>query len=228
MKFCFLLLTTILLASAAPEVEITSEPHHHQTLANEQVRVFQVEIRRDSPTVTHWHRHDYFYVSLGAAHISNEVAGKPPVDLELQNGETRFSQAPFAHVIRDLSSEPFRNVTVELLEDARLRKLSSPWKEERGLDILEGGTEDITMVKDGVRVSQIELQAGGIVPQTTRAKAALLIGLTDVNLREAGNAGHNTVIQVKAGESRWLRAGLAHAVRSEANHNSKFILLEFP
>ena len=47
-----LLLTTFLTAQSAPEVDITAEPHHHLVLANDQVRVFNVDVPphvRDSP-----------------------------------------------------------------------------------------------------------------------------------------------------------------------------------
>src|ERR1700740_1682119 len=94
-----LLLLTALLFTQTSEVEITAEPHHHLVLANDQVRVFNVEVPVGSATLMHWHHHDYIYVTLGAVEFSNEVEGKPPVILKLQDGETRFSPGPFAHLV---------------------------------------------------------------------------------------------------------------------------------
>jgi len=103
--------------AAAPEVEITAEPSHHLALENEHVRVFQVEVAPHAATLMHRHRHDYLFVTLGDSHVSNELAGKAPVDLKLSDGETRFTPGNFAHVARNLSDQPFRNVTIELMED---------------------------------------------------------------------------------------------------------------
>jgi len=109
-----LLIVPLLAAfAAAPEVEITSEPSHHLALENEHVRVFQVEVAPKTSTLLHWHRHDYFFVSLGDSHVVNEVVDKQPVDLKLADGETRFTPGNFAHVARNLSDRPFRNVTIE-------------------------------------------------------------------------------------------------------------------
>ena len=60
------------------EVEITSEPSHHQILQNAYVRVFKVEIAPNAATLMHRHHHDYFFVALAPATISSEVPGKPP------------------------------------------------------------------------------------------------------------------------------------------------------
>src|SRR5580704_18502949 len=112
---CIAFLLTIAVASPTPaaEVEITAEPLHHLALQNSYVRVFQVEIAPHAATLMHRHRHDYVFVTLGAAEISNEVAGKPPVTLKLQDGEVRAADGNFAHIARNLADTPFRNVTIE-------------------------------------------------------------------------------------------------------------------
>ena len=132
--FVAALLTLPLLAAlaVAPEVEITSEPSHHLVLENEHVRVFQVEIAPNTASLLHRHRHDYLFVALGDSHVSNEVVAKAPVDLKLANGETRFTAGNFTHVARNLSDQPFRNVTIDLIEDAKLRTAPSRWPMEGG------------------------------------------------------------------------------------------------
>ena len=150
-----------LAAQETQEVEITSEPRHHLALENEHVRVFQVEVAPHDQTLMHIHRHDYVFVTLGAAQLENDVKGKPPVMLRLQDGETRFTPGNFAHVARNLADTPFRNVTIELVGDEAAHKNPPPrWEEERGLHVLTGGTLDILFAQDGVRVSEIELQPG--------------------------------------------------------------------
>ena len=65
----------------------------------------------------HRHRHDYVFVTLGASQVENDVFGKPPATLKLQDGEVHFTPGNFAHVAKNLADAPFRNVTVELLKD---------------------------------------------------------------------------------------------------------------
>src|SRR5271157_2532401 len=169
MRSCaLLLLVPVLLFAQAAEVEITAEPHHRLAFANDQVRVFSVEVAPHSATLMHRHLHDYIYVTLGAADISNEVSGQPAAELKLADGETRFSPGPFAHLVRDLAEQPFRNVTVELLQDDKLRHSTPHWTEDRGLEILHGGTQEILFVKDGVRASEFDLQPGGKAPMRHR------------------------------------------------------------
>jgi len=70
-----LLATIILAAQTTNEVEITAEPHHHQALENEYVRVFKVEVPPHNDTLMHWHHHDYFFVTLGDTQVGNDVKG---------------------------------------------------------------------------------------------------------------------------------------------------------
>src|SRR5271157_125390 len=122
-----LLLVPFLVAQTAPEVETTAEPSHHLALENEYVRVFQVEVAPHASTLMHRHRPDYFFVTLGDSHISDEVEGRPPVELTLPDGETRFTPGNFAHIARNLSAQPFRDVTIEQLQDEKLRTVPSRW-----------------------------------------------------------------------------------------------------
>ena len=173
LAFFPILLSSIILCAQTGSVEITAEPSHHLILQNQYVRVFMVEVPPHQATLMHHHRHDYFYITLGASQIDNEVAGKPPATLSLHDGETRFTPGGFAHLVKTLSDQPFRNITVELMQDAKLRKSPPKWDEDRGLHILNGGTQDILFVKDGVRASEFQLNAGGVVPKRHHSRTAV-------------------------------------------------------
>src|SRR4051812_3017685 len=111
-------LLTCLLAGQAvspASVPITNEPSHHLALENEYVRVFKVEVAPRAATLMHRHEHDYMFVTLGDSQVSNERQGEKPVMLKLKDGETRFTKGGFAHVARNLSQQPFRNATIEIL-----------------------------------------------------------------------------------------------------------------
>jgi hypothetical protein len=225
-----LLLTTFLTAQSATEVEITAEPHHHLVLANDQVRVFNVDVAPRTETLLHRHGHDYFYVMFGASEIVNAVQGKDPVNVKLRDAQVGFTPGAFAHVVRDLD-QPFHNVTIELLQDDKLRHSTAKWDEDRGLEILHGGTQEILFVKDGVRVSEIELQPGGTVPRP--AGAYLLVAVSDLRLDAADkprNAPHNGWDQIdkKSGDANWIPPVALHALTNTTQRVARFVTLEFP
>jgi hypothetical protein len=91
------------------------EPHHHLKIENEYVRAYYVEVPPHDATQLHQHDHDYIFVALGDSDVTNAVLGKPEVRLQLKDGEVRFTRGGFAHVARNNSDAPFRNVTIEFL-----------------------------------------------------------------------------------------------------------------
>ncbi|MGH9504744.1 MAG: cupin domain-containing protein [Terriglobales bacterium] len=223
-----LLLAVVLSAQTASEVEITAEPGHHLVLQNQYVRVFKVEVAPHAATLMHHHRHDYIFVTLGPSQVENDVAGKAPAKLTLQDGETRFIPGGFAHIARNLSDQPFRNITIELLQDKKAHKSPLPkWDEERGLHILNGGTRDILFVKDGARASELALQPGGVLPSHHHAGPYLLVAVTDLDLRSDVAGQRPSQIQLKAGDVTWVKGGFTHALTNVGKQNARLITLEF-
>ena len=230
--FLFAGLTVLLAAQATPEVEIGAEPHHQLILANDRVRVFAVDVPAHSETQMHWHRHDYVCVVLGVATIISQVEGKQPENLSLSDGETRFVSGSFAHMFRNLSGQPFRSVTIEVLDDQKLRQSPEHWdgahpEEDRGLEVLNGGTKEILFVKDGVRVSEFDLQPGGVIPSTRHGGPHLVVALTDYELRSNIKGTGPSTIRMKRGESQWLAGGYASAMTNTGHEIAKFVTLEF-
>lgn len=232
MKFRWLIPTlvagAVLLAQTPGEVEITAEPHHHLALENQYVRAFKVEVEPNSATLMHRHRHDYVFVILGASEVENDVAGKPPATLKLQDGETRFTPGDFAHIAKDLAPTPFRNVTIEFLKDEEARKSPPPkWDEERGLHVLRGGTQEILFVKDGVRVSDVQLQPGGMIPKHHHSGPHMVVAVTDLDVRSDGEGKGSRKIQQKAGDIAWVDGGSTHTLTNTGKQPARFITLEF-
>jgi quercetin dioxygenase-like cupin family protein len=214
-------------------VEITAEPGHHLTLENEYVRVFKMELGPNASSLLHYHRHDYIYVSLGISEVENDVAGKSPVKLTLQDGETHFVPGGFAHITMNLSDRPFRNVTIELMQDEKARQSPPPnWgangNQDRGLEVLNGGTNDTLFVNDGVRVSQLDLQPGGILPKHHHAGPQLIVAITDLELRSDIEGSAPAQIQLKAGDADWTKGDTTHALTNIGKQDAKLITIEFP
>jgi quercetin dioxygenase-like cupin family protein len=214
-------------------VEVTAEPGHHLALTNEYVRVFKVEVGPNASTLLHHHGHDYIYVSLGISQVENDVAGKSPIKLTLQDGETHFVSGGFAHVAKNLSDQPFRDILIELMQDEKARESPPPkWgengDEERGLQVLNGGTNHILFVNDGVRVSQLDLQPGGILPKHHHAGPNLIVAVTDVDLRSDIEGNAPAQIQLKSGDVTWTNGDTTHALTNIGKQDAKLITIEFP
>jgi beta-alanine degradation protein BauB len=223
-----LLLAFNLLGQSVSEVEITVEPHHRLALENQYVRVFKVDLPPHESTLMHRHRHDYVFVTLGASEVENDVEGKPPATLKLQDGETRFTPGNFAHIARNLASTPFCNVTIEFMQDERARSSTSPkWDEERGLNVLTGGTQEILFVKDGARVSEIELRPGDVVPKHHHAGPHLVVAISDLDLRSDVEGKPALSAQLKSGDIKWIAGGYTHTLINIGKGQAKFVTLEF-
>ena len=227
--FPALVLAAITLAAqTTSEVEITAEPHHHLLLENQQVRVWLAEVAPHDATLLHRHNHDYVFVSLGETNVSNEVEGKPPVTLKMQDGETRFSQGGFAHIARDLASTPFRAIAVEILQDEAAHKTPPPkWDEERGLHVFTGGTQHIMFVQDGVRVSETELQPGATLPSHHHSGPHLLVAVSDLEIRSDVEGQGPMPGHFKSGDVKWLPGDYTHTLTNTGKQQAKFVTLEF-
>lgn len=221
-----ILMLAALTAQAADVLEITAEPHHHLILQNGYVRVFQVEIPAGDSTLLHVHHHDYIAIHPGVTDISNEVTGKPPLIVKQPVGETHFTAGNFSHLVRNQGAAPFDSVDVELQQDQGRKTPPLPWEEERGLEVLNGGTQEILFVKDGVRTSEIELQAGGMIPAHAHASPHLFVAISDVNL-VSHVAGKASKLELKPGAINWVDAGSTPALMNGGKESAKFILLEF-
>jgi quercetin dioxygenase-like cupin family protein len=211
-------------AQSNKETEITAESHHHLVLQNREVRVFQVEVAGHQTIPMHRHGYDYAYVTLGEAEISNDVQGKAPADVKLRDGETRFVPGNFAHSVRDLADTPFRNVTVEFLPSGNKQREHAPaWLDDRGLQVLEGGTQEILFVKDGVRVSDVQLNPGATLAKDRQAAAQLMVSVTAVELQTSPRTRSRAL---KAGDVLWLPA--SQPVHNSGKQAARFIVFEFP
>ena len=223
----FLILSVLAALAAAPEVEITAEPSHHFAIENEHVRVFNVEVAPHASTLMHRHRHDYLFVTLGDSHVSTEVDGKTPVELQLTDGETRFTPGGFAHIAHNFADRPFRNVTIELMEDEKTRTAPSPWPMEGGDREFHGGKIKVLFVRDGARVSLNELQPGSTVPSHHHDGPHLLVAVSDLDLRSDVDGMGPMPGKFKSGDVKWLPGGYTHTLTNTGTTVARFVTAEF-
>lgn len=218
-----LLLACAQLLAQSGEVEITAEPNHKLLLQNDRVRVFKADVPAHGRTLLHRHRHDYFIIALAAADAVSEVPGKPPAGGKLKLGEVHFAPGGFAHLVSNLSDSSFPTVDVEIMQPT-----SFEWDEERGVNVLEGGTQEILFVKDGVRASETDLQPHAMIPRHTHKVPHLVIAVSDIDLESTVEGKPVTHTRLKSGEVAWVPGGLTHTVMNAGHQNAKYVALEFP
>lgn len=213
--------------AAAPIIEITAEPSHHLLFENSYARAFKIDLAPHAAMVVHQHRHDYIFTVLGASKIENDIVGKAPFLRTFQEGESVFVPGPFAHTAKNLSDKPFQVVAVEFM---RGDKTQPPykWDEDRGLHILNGGTQDILFVKDNVRATDLQLNPGGVVPKHHHNGPHVVIAVTDLHLRSDVEGKGSSQIEMKAGDAAWVQGGATHTLTNVGSQKARLITLEFP
>jgi quercetin dioxygenase-like cupin family protein len=225
-SFSFLstsLLIPLLAAQTTRELDISAEPSHHLELADiGSEQVFRVEVAPHASTLLHRHRHDYVFISLGTGHVLDEVEGKPPVELRMKDGETRFSTGNFAHVVKNLSDQPFRNVTIELLKDGKTGQ--TPYRPmKNGEQNFPGGRVKPLFVRDGVRVSEVDLEPGASVPDHHYDGRHLVVAISDCDLRSDIEGWDPMHEKFTVGDAKWLPGGYTNTGRQAA----RFVTLGF-
>ena len=218
-------------------VAITREPSHHKIIENDRVRVFKVEVAPHAATMLHQHDRDYLFVTLGDSEVSNEVAGKPAVKLQLKDGETHFTKGGFAHVARNLSGQPFRNVTIELAQPAQGKvTVCDPSKEicdeQRGQPCVVAGvilcaTKQTLIQAENFSVAQTMIPSGLTGATQDHPTAYLLVAISDLDLRSKSPRGSKRSIHQRAGDVEWMQPGTAETVTNAGKGMARFITLEF-
>lgn len=200
------------------------EPHHHLAFKNQYVRAFKVEVPPHSATGLHQHPHDYLYVTFGDTSIESDPEGKPPAKLQLKDGDVRFTKGGFAHVAKNLSVRPFRNVTVEFLQP--VGDLKPPATAEQpgpGTGCLFANTMFPATIKvlyssDSVSVRDYTLpRKCGVSPE---GKGALIVALSPIVISHSSGAPS----PVKRGDIAWLSTRDTIVNRHPAG--SRFIAIE--
>jgi hypothetical protein len=221
--FLFLVIPA-LAAQTVTGVEITSEPSYQKGLFDYGcVQVYNVEVSPHASTLLHRHRHDYVSVTLGDALVLDKVQGQTPANLNLKNGDTRFTAGNFAHVIKNLSDQPYRNVTIELLQDRNTGQVRAGLGKEGGEQVFPGGRVKTLFVKDGVRVSEINLDPGATVPDHRYDGWRLVVAISDLDLRSDIDGMDPMPLKLKSGDASWLPGGYTNTGHQAA----RFVTLGF-
>jgi hypothetical protein len=172
------------IAAAMHGVPISAEPDHHQVLSNDYVNAYDVEVPPKSATLMHQHLYDNIFVVLGAADITNSVEGKGPAHLRLIESTVNFGRAPYAQLLTNNGTKPFRNVIIEFVQPQGEVKdfyksvgdaLTAAATDESGVK------QNAVLETDAVRVLGIGIPINGAWVAPSDGQARLVVLLDDAS-----------------------------------------------
>ncbi len=224
-------------------VPVTSEPHHHLSYSNANLRAFQVEVPPHSSTLLHRHEVDYIWLALGDADVINAVAGKPEARLQVKDGTVHFTRGDFAHIARNETDSPFRNVTIELLQphtnpqnlcDEVLTGTATNCPSGAGLDSkYRGGSVRPAFETDQMRVLVVRIEPGAGMTVARSKTPPVLVAFdgTDaqalVSTPVAGGATSKGTRVLRSGDILGCPPDIAVEVRNTGKSAARFLALEF-
>jgi hypothetical protein len=102
-------------AQTGAVMPLASEPHHHLSLHNEYVNVYQVQVGPHDSVLLHRHDFDAISVMLDDSQVTVYTPGKPEAHHKLIAGQIRLQPRGYVHSTTIDGDTTYRNVTVELL-----------------------------------------------------------------------------------------------------------------
>jgi len=211
------LLSAVTIAAVPPAVPVRDEPMHHLKLENEYVRVFDVLVPPKAQTLFHVHANDYVFVSLGAANVRSERADGTSVELDLKDGEARFS-APLTHRATNLGPTPFRNITVEILKSA-----GSP--PEPPLPPMPG--HSVVLENDRVRIDRQTLEPGQSTGLHTHTLMSLGIVVAPARVEYSEPGGKTETADLAVGQFNWHSGTRTHSLKNVGKTRFEAIEIEW-
>lgn len=163
---------------------MSAEPDHHLVLSNDYVNAYDVEVPPRGSTLLHQHLYDNIFVVLGAADVTNTIEGKAPVHLNPTESSVTFGRAPYAHLVTNNGTKPFRNVAIEFVQPQGEVKtfyksvadaLAAAAADESGLK------ENAVLESDAVRVLGIGIPSSGAWIAPADGQARLVVVLDDAS-----------------------------------------------
>jgi quercetin dioxygenase-like cupin family protein len=229
LESCLLLTVLGVIMSQAGVVEITSEPSHHLVFQNEWVRVFNVRAPAKASTLVHRHNYDYAFVTLGDTDITNSRVNEAPVEMVLQDGETRFTKGGFAHSVTNNSDHPFHNITIELLKPSTAvhscnQECEIPIPCASGKESCASGRK--VLESDQWTAIAVTLPPGGTSGEHTHYGPHLAIAVTEINLKQKSKNRPDSTIHLPVGGTAWIEP-LTHTIDNLSPQPARLIALEF-
>lgn len=214
----------------AATVEITAEPHHHSVIENIFLHAYAVNVAPNESSLMHHHGRDYLSVSLGDADILNAKEGAQPVAVHFKDGDVRYTPAGLVHAITNKGAQPFRNITIELMQPTTNQHACTEACDVpipcAAADKASCVTEKKLFLADQWSVTLITTPAGATYPKHTHLANFLVIPLTDGDIKFREQDGPEQPGHYKAGEISWHNP-VVHSLTNTGAAPIRAVVLEF-
>jgi hypothetical protein len=214
---------------AKTAVEITDEPHHNLLLKNDQVCVFDVDLRRNDQALVR-HKYNFLVVTL----TSSEVVMWPEGSSDIQSfnfpkGDVRFYFGDRTIGVRNEHADAYHNITVEFLDPkvTTYGYQGNLGKWTYGDSVLRWPTDPHAKFNNSIHfgtatAADIQLLQGDSYPVPEKEAAELLIAVSDIDLR----TGYDTHIRKSAGEVLWIGPGRKDKYLNATPDPARFVIIE--
>jgi hypothetical protein len=216
-------------AAAEEAVDMASEPHHHQVLDNDLVRVFAVTIGPHESTQLTRHEHSYLVISLEDCEIASWAKGQAGVITYRYNqNDTRFFFGGPARTLRNDTPNPYHNLTVEFLDPKVTTFGYQPeagrW--EYGSSAIPPPVDSRAKFSDAMElgeatVKDVQLLPDDSYPAPEKETSELLIALSDLDLKTKESR-----IRKAQGDLVWIDPGRKSELLNNATGPARFVLIE--
>lgn len=231
-RLAFFLLTCLVLAQLAwaqAPTDMDSDPHYSLLLSNDQVRVYQVSLRRGERSFVR-HEHNFLIVTLQDCEVAMWPEGNSDImTRRFVQGTVGFYYGGRAIGLRNEQAATYENVTVEFL-DPKVTTYGYQWDTGKwDYGATATGTPVDPHLPFATRLSlgpanaiDVQLLPGGSLPAADHRSSELLIPVTDIDLRLGDDS-----IRRSAGEAFWIAAGRKSKLVNAAEVPARFAMVQF-
>jgi hypothetical protein len=218
-------------AFAEEASDITSEPHHHLLLQNNQVRVFEVTLHPSEKMLVR-HDHNFLTITLQDCEMVMWAEGQSEVqNFRFNQGDVRFAFAGPARGTRNDHGAEYRNITVEFLNPKVTTFGYQPsiggW--QYGSSSINPPVDPHKKFKTTLHLgdadaSDVQLLQGDLLaPPEKKGTDELLVPTTDVDLKGPSDLH----VRKANGEVVWLGDGRKNNLMNAVPEPARFVVVEF-
>ena len=211
-----------------PAVEITAEPSHHLKIENPYIRAFYIDVAPQESTLMHHHGYDYLGVALGHTEIDSITSNGTVKHVVLEDGAVGYTPSGLTHVATNLATTPFRNATIELLQNQGhpvcVKNCESDPRAKDWPPLM--GESKLIGYGDTFRISEVTIKPQQTI-STDEPVPHLVIMLTDMQGHVGAQGSGGSDFSQKTGDMMFHGGHPDHGLTNTGAQDVRIIVVEF-
>jgi hypothetical protein len=215
-------------AKYGPTVEITAEPSHHLKIDDRYIRAFYVEVGPHQSTLMHHHGHDYLAVIFGHSEIDSITPDGTVKHAVLEDGALGYTPAGLIHVATNVGATPFRNATIELLQNQGHPVCVKNCESDPRVKDWPPLTAESKLIGygDSFRISLATIKPKQTV-STDESFPHLVIMLTDMHAHSGPVGSGGMDVNQRTGDMMYHGAHPDHGLTNVGDQEIRLVVVEF-